>query len=124
MRKPSECVLGMMLEPNKLEALRTQVCGTVILPGHAQYDASREIRNRFFDRRPSVTVRCTSAADVSAAIGPYGSRNAQVRTRNPSTLGAWIGLCSSALLGEGIARRACAICNRPGLHQFHCGRRG
>jgi FAD/FMN-containing dehydrogenase len=68
MRKPSECVLGMMLEPNKLETLRTQVCGALILPGHAQYDASREIWNRFFDRRPSVIVRCTSAADVVAAI--------------------------------------------------------
>jgi FAD/FMN-containing dehydrogenase len=58
----------MRLEPNKLETLRAQVCGALILPGDAQYDASREIWNRLFDRRPSVIVRCTSAADVVAAI--------------------------------------------------------
>jgi FAD/FMN-containing dehydrogenase len=68
MRKPPVCVLGMMLEPNKLETLRTQVCDALIMPGDAQYDASREIWNRLFDRRPSVIVRCTSAADVVAAI--------------------------------------------------------
>jgi FAD/FMN-containing dehydrogenase len=68
MRKPRVCVLGMMLEPNKLETLRTQVCGALIMPGDARYDASREIWNRLFDRRPSVIVRCTSAADVVAAI--------------------------------------------------------
>jgi FAD/FMN-containing dehydrogenase len=58
----------MRLEANKLETFRTQVCGGLILPCHAQYDASREIWNRFFDRRPSVIVQCTSAADVVAAI--------------------------------------------------------
>jgi FAD/FMN-containing dehydrogenase len=68
MRKPPVCVLGMMLEPNKLETLRTQICRALIMPGDAQYDASREIWNRLFDRRPSVIVRCTSAADVVAAI--------------------------------------------------------
>jgi FAD/FMN-containing dehydrogenase len=61
-------VLDMILEPSKFEALRKQLCGALILPGHAQYDASREIWNRFFDRRPSVIVRCTSADDVVAAI--------------------------------------------------------
>ena len=58
----------MILEPSKFEALRKQLCGALILPGDAQYDASREIWNRFFDRRPSVIVRCTSAADVVVAI--------------------------------------------------------
>jgi hypothetical protein len=36
--------------------------------GHAQYDVSREIWNRCFDRRPSIIVRCTSTADVIAAV--------------------------------------------------------
>ena len=58
----------MRLAPTKLEALRIQLCGALILPGHAQYDVSREIWNRRFDRRPSVIVRCTTAADVIAAV--------------------------------------------------------
>jgi FAD/FMN-containing dehydrogenase len=52
----------------KLEALRTQLCGGLIVAGDAQYDASREIWNRRFDRRPSVIVRCASAADVMATV--------------------------------------------------------
>src|SRR6516162_4702049 len=69
MRNPSEGVLGMKLDPYKLEALRTQLCGALILPGYAQYDESREIWNRCFDRRPSVIVRCTPTADIIAGVG-------------------------------------------------------
>jgi FAD/FMN-containing dehydrogenase len=64
----AEAVLGMRLDPHKLEALRIQLGGPLILPGHAQYDASREIWNRCFDRRPGVIVRCTAVADVIAAV--------------------------------------------------------
>jgi hypothetical protein len=38
-----ECVLGMMLEPKKLETLRRQVCGALIMPGDAQYESSRDL---------------------------------------------------------------------------------
>src|ERR1700758_271414 len=58
----------MTSDPHKLEALRTQLSGALILPGHAQFDASREFWNLCFDRRPSVIVRCTSTADVVAAV--------------------------------------------------------
>ena len=58
----------MTSDPCKLEALRTQLSGALILPGHAQFDASREIWNLCFDRRPCVIARCTSVADVVAAV--------------------------------------------------------
>ena len=58
----------MTLDFHKLEALRSQLQGALILPGNAQYDVSREIWNRCFDRRPSVIVLCTAAADVIAGV--------------------------------------------------------
>jgi FAD/FMN-containing dehydrogenase len=58
----------MRLDFHKLEALRSQLKGGVILPGNAQYDVSREIWNRCFDRRPGVIVRCTAADDVIAGV--------------------------------------------------------
>jgi len=65
LRKP-ESVVRMTLDFHKLEALRSQLEGGLILPGNAQYDVSREIWNRCFDRRPGVIVRCTAADDVIA----------------------------------------------------------
>ena len=58
----------MRLDFHKVEALRGQLQGALILPGNAQYEGSREIWNRCFDRRPSVIVRCTAAADVVAGV--------------------------------------------------------
>jgi FAD/FMN-containing dehydrogenase len=58
----------MGFAPRKFEALRAQLSGELILPGHIQYDASREIWNRCYDRRPSGIVRCTTTDDVIAAV--------------------------------------------------------
>lgn len=43
--------------------------GTVMLAGDPAYDDARVVFNAMFDRRPAAIARCTSADDVTAALG-------------------------------------------------------
>ncbi len=42
--------------------------GELVEPGHPTYDTHRVVWNAMVDRRPAVIARCTTAADVAAAI--------------------------------------------------------
>jgi FAD/FMN-containing dehydrogenase len=57
-----------------ISRLRSSVDGQVLLPGDDGYDAARALWNAMVDHRPSVIVRCTSSADVAAAIA-FARRN-------------------------------------------------
>jgi FAD/FMN-containing dehydrogenase len=42
--------------------------GTLIGPGHAEYEAARRVWNGMIDKRPSLIARCNNAEDVRAAL--------------------------------------------------------
>jgi FAD/FMN-containing dehydrogenase len=48
--------------------LRDQVAGKVVTADHPDYDQARTVHNAMIDRRPQAIVRCTSTADVRAAV--------------------------------------------------------
>ena len=52
----------------QLETLTGSLSGSVLLPGDDGYDDVRRVHNGMIDRRPSLIVRCRSAADVAAAV--------------------------------------------------------
>ena len=50
------------------DALRAQLDGDLVMPDDAGYDEARAIFNAMHDRRPALIARCTSTADVVAAV--------------------------------------------------------
>src|SRR5580698_223148 len=50
------------------EQLAGQFKGDIIGPDHADYESARTIWNAMIDRRPGLILRCTSTADVVAAV--------------------------------------------------------
>ena len=64
-----------------IEALRTAIAGQVLLPEDPGYDEARTVWNADIDRHPAVVVRCTSASDVSAAVGFARRRDLEIAVR-------------------------------------------
>ena len=52
----------------KIDNLRKQLRGTVLLPGSEEYESSRRIWNAMIDRRPRAIACCSGPADVQAAV--------------------------------------------------------
>jgi len=57
------------LPPAAIQDLGGRIAGEVLDPGSARYDEVRRVWNGAIDRRPGVIARCTTAADVAAAVG-------------------------------------------------------
>jgi FAD/FMN-containing dehydrogenase len=59
---------GSDIASEAVEQLRSGLRGSLLAPGAPGYEESRTIWNAMIDRRPALIARCTSAADVAAAV--------------------------------------------------------
>lgn len=64
-----------------VQDLRSAIAGQVFVPDDPGYDQARTVWNAASNKRPAVIARCTSAADVSAAIGFARRRNLEIAVR-------------------------------------------
>jgi FAD/FMN-containing dehydrogenase len=65
----------------RVARLRRRLQGQVLLPGEDGYHQARQVWNAMVDRRPAVIARCTSPADVAAAVGFARTRDLEVGVR-------------------------------------------
>jgi hypothetical protein len=81
-----------------IEGLSTAVRGRVVEPGAPDYDEARALYNGMIDRRPRVIARCTSAADVMAAVNYAREHELLLAIRGGGHNGPGFGSCDDGLV--------------------------
>jgi FAD/FMN-containing dehydrogenase len=72
--------------------------GQLIVPQDESYDEVRQIWNGMFDKRPALIARCTSAEDVSAAVGFARHHGMVLAVRGGGHNGSGSGSCDGGVL--------------------------
>ncbi|MBN2552457.1 MAG: FAD-binding oxidoreductase, partial [Spirochaetales bacterium] len=57
------------LPRNRLDKLRKELCGGLLMPGDPGYDEARRVWNGMIDRRPALIARCGSEEEVARVLG-------------------------------------------------------
>src|SRR6201992_3439192 len=65
---PAATLIDDDLRARIVQQLDGQFKGDIIGPDHAEYEPARQLWNAMIDRRPGLILRCTSTADVVAAV--------------------------------------------------------
>ena len=81
-----------------IEALQQGIGGRVIAPEDADYDDARRVWNAAIDRRPALIARCTSAADVAAALSFAVENGLDVTVRGGAHSMGGTGVADGALM--------------------------
>jgi FAD/FMN-containing dehydrogenase len=87
-----------VIDRNRIGAFRTTFAGDLTLPGDSRYDEVRQLFNAMHDKRPALIARCTSTADVVAAVR-FARENrlvAAVRSGGHSVAG--LSVCDDGML--------------------------
>ncbi len=84
--------------PEAVDTLRTQIRGTVALPGEPGYEQARTIWNAMIDRRPALVVRAVGAADVVQAVNFARERHLVLAIRGGGHNIAGNAVCDGGLM--------------------------
>ena len=79
-------------------ALRSVMDGPVLTPDDTGFDDRRRVWNADIDRRPVAIARCTSAADVAAAIGHAQEHDLEMSVRGGAHNTAGTAVCDDGLM--------------------------
>ena len=83
--------------------------GVVISPDDAGYDDARAVWNGNVDRRPRLIARCTSTADVAAAVRFARARDLEIAVRGGGHNVAGTALCDDGVVIDLSAMRAVTV---------------
>jgi len=81
----------------KMDRLRAQVKGQLVLPDDPGYDETRQVWNAMIDRKPAVIVQCAEVNDVPTAIEFARENGLEIAVR-----GAGHNIAGNALCEDGL----------------------
>jgi len=83
--------------------------GTVLQPGDVDYDQARAVWNGMIDRRPAAIARCTSVADVVAAVQVARDHGLLLAVRGGGHNAAGNAMCDDGLVIDLSAMRSVTV---------------
>src|SRR5918999_803235 len=100
-------------------ATTTTFQGELLRPGDESYDEARKVWNGAIDRRPALIARCTSAADVAAALRLGRERGLEIAVRGGGHSIAGWSVCDDGLVIDLSPMRGIEV--EPDAHTARAG---
>jgi hypothetical protein len=89
---------GAPLDQAAIRKLASQITGRIITPDTSDYESSRLVFNRAFDRRPALIVRCAGASDVARTLDFVQSQNVPLAVRGGGHNRAGLSVCDGGVV--------------------------
>jgi len=86
------------IDAEAIRKLASQITGHVITPEAPDYESSRLVGNRAYDRHPALIVRCADASDVTRALDFGQSQSLPLAVRGGGHSAAGFGGCDGGLV--------------------------
>jgi len=86
------------LDPSKIDELRAQIRGTVVLPQDQDYNDARKLYNGMIDKHPGLILKCVDAADVIYGVNFARENNVLLAVRGGGHNGGGLGSCDDGLV--------------------------
>ena len=93
--------------------------GDLITEDHARYDEARAVWNGVIDRRPRLIARCTTTADIAAAVRFARDRHLEIAVRGGGHNVAGTAVCNGGIVIDLSAMHAVTV--DPVTRVFTCG---
>lgn len=87
-----------MVSNEKIEELKANLRGKVILPNDSLYDQYRKVYNGMIDRRPALIVNCADVADVVTAVNFGRENKIQLSVLGGGHNAGGLGVCDDGLV--------------------------
>jgi len=95
----------MSIDRALTDALKSQLRGTIVLPGDGGYDDARSVWNGMIDKKPGAIVRCSGVADIVQGIAFAREHRLPLAVRGGGHNIAGLGVCNDGLLLDLAAMR-------------------